>query len=127
MVKEVVLGGENMNQRPRDMEALFPLAHALVEATHFEKFALWKEYHHRKEEHLWVDHSQGFSLQIGTLDNRPVWITCWSAIIEGKFIVFYECTSQVVDWLMIETWLKANFKANIKMVDAMNFHNALIA
>jgi hypothetical protein len=50
--------------------------------------------------------------------------------VKGHKILFIDATSQLVDWAMIEEWIKSNvpltaFRSNgyVNKVDAMNFHN----
>ena len=92
--------------------------HGLVEATDFERHTLW----HCHERVNWKDDGIGYGHQIGTLNERPIFVAFNFATIDGKRICFWHATSSLVDYDMIEEWLKTNLKYNNK-VDANNFHN----
>ena len=48
---------------------------------------------------------------------------CW-ATIQGKVVCFLEATSELVDWKMIDAWLKREFPS-VRKVNAMNFGSEL--
>lgn len=96
----------------------------LVEASHFEKHILWKEWHGRVK---WDQDTFGYMPQVGTLDNRPVMLSFWWARIEGKLVAFWKCESQVADHDLIEKWFNKHFPAMLDSerrarTDANNFH-----
>lgn len=102
----------------------------VVEATHFEKFALWKENDHEQRVR-WDDVSTGHMHTVGHLSvNRkkmPVVVSIFFAVLNGKVVAFYEATSQVVDHRMVEKWVESEspaYQAGDKC-DAMNFHQCL--
>ena len=113
---------------------LFEDVFFLVEATDAERFFLWKENDESKRV-SWEDIMRGYSIQIGTLDKRPVMVTIFYAMLNGKKIMFYEGTSQVVDHKMIELWIQHFSLNNIRWdngtrwahCNAMNFHHCLEA
>lgn len=100
-----------------------------VEATSCEKHFLWKEYNVK---HAWKDIGFGWGMHVGELDSMPIVVSLQMAIIDGRRILFYEATSQIVDHRIISKWLNDNVPAlkhiegvRRKMCDATNFHNCL--
>lgn len=85
-----------------NIQKFFENTYGLIEATDFERFALWKEYHGPI---AWDTIPTGIITQIGTLDNRPICISLFSAVINNRKIVFWHATSQIVDYYQIENWL----------------------
>lgn len=65
----------------------------------------------------------GFSVTVGDLDNRPVVICLSWSILDGTIICFWEATSQVVDYQLIEDWFKKYYLG--PKCDANNFHQCL--
>jgi len=99
-----------------------------VEATSFEKLCLWSEYNERKLQ--WEDSPFGILFKVGEVDSRPVYVSLTTAIVAGKKILFYNATSEIVDYNMIEEWLKDVLPESARQItgfvnktDAMNFHN----
>jgi hypothetical protein len=88
-----------------------------VEAKNYERFALWKEFH---DKYNWVEDTSGFSIQIGEISSgKPVNVQFFFATINDVLVCFYEPISRYVDYIMVENYIKNNFK--ITMTDAMNF------
>jgi hypothetical protein len=50
----------------------------------------------------------GYGKQIGQLDGRPVFISLSFTSFDGHVVCFYEATSVVVDWAMIDDWIEQN-------------------
>jgi hypothetical protein len=104
----------------------------VVEATSSEKHFLWKEYAHTKKV-TWVSGGGGPGLTVGYIDKRPVCISLLVDVINGKKILFLEATSELVDWKMIDAWLKENTPTTalregteyVNKVTACNFFNLL--
>ncbi len=102
----------------------------VVEATSFEKTCLWRDVVERKGG-TWSSSNGGRMFTVGFVDQRPVCVSFIDATINGHKIMFIEATSQVVDWVMIDNWLKEHLPAtalkndgkHINKVDAGNFHN----
>ena len=102
----------------------------VVEATSYESSCLWKEYH-KERKVSWEQGLGGYLQTIGHLDGHPVVLSLLVNKVKGYPILFMEPTSQVVDYVMVEGWLKANLPAAalknegkyVNKVDAMNFHN----
>ena len=105
-----------------------------MEATNNEQFMFWQLYHHYKVcpgVTSWVQVSQGKCPIIGYIDDRPISITVFYAIINKAKVAFYEGTSQLVDHKMIEDWLELHFKKNSdgrgNKSNASNFHHCLLS
>ncbi len=98
----------------------------VVEATRFEAFCLWKQWHEENGYH-WYSENHGPLITVGHLEGRPVAIAPLLHTVNGKCIMFLEATSVVVDWDMIREWLKENVPSvcdgeYVKIWDAGNFH-----
>lgn len=101
-----------------------------IEATSFEQFSLWKEYH---KESQWESNLLGFSMVIGFLDKakkKPVNVSFTFVKIFDKLICFYDVVSRYSDSTMVEEWLWKNFPVKwdggirLAYTDANNFHLA---
>jgi hypothetical protein len=101
----------------------------VVEATLYETSCLWREYHQERKQ-TWVQGLGGYLPTIGELAGRPVVLSLFVNTVNGYPILFMEPTSQMVDHVMIDEWLKANLPAKalkdngeyVNKVDAGNFH-----
>jgi hypothetical protein len=98
-------------------------AAAVVEADSFAQQMLWERWNERIE---WESESLGHGLHIGKVDDRPVYVSFSYAKIKGETVVFWYATSQVVDYKMIEDWIKPKTHSYSTSTDAMNFGNAII-
>jgi hypothetical protein len=102
----------------------------VVEATNFERFMLWKEWHDRIE---WEQGNTGKLIQIGELDNRPVCASCQVDMLNTYKILFIDMTSQVRDTVMLEEWLdkycspRWSKGTRLARTNASNFHNVIHA
>jgi hypothetical protein len=115
------------------MDPRFAHTEYVVEATSAEKYFLW-ELHAGKN--TWEQGSSGLVIEIGKLggplqEKRPIVICCWWERINGMNVLFWEATSQLVDYRMIEEWFKQNCypyehgSGRAAKTDAMNFHSCL--
>ena len=93
----------------------------IVEANSYERMTLWEGWVNKAE---WQQHLQGRLVTVGTYRNRPVCVSLVWATIQGKVVCFLEATSELVDWKMIDVWLKQEFPG-VRKVDAMNFGSEL--
>jgi hypothetical protein len=105
-----------------------------VEANNYEQLMLWSENKRRDPPRVWKEKNSGLLETIGHLDDMPVCISLWTAEIDGHKILFYEPTSQVVDYRMIDNWLETNLPKTafrkdgyVNRSDSMNFHNLFLA
>lgn len=103
----------------------------VVEADNYGKHMLWVENSRRDTPLTWVQNCHGYLLTIGMLDDMPVCISLFTAVIDGHKLLYLEATSTVVDHRMIDDWLKKNLPESafqpggefVNSTDAMNFHN----
>jgi hypothetical protein len=115
------------------------------EVTNYEKHMLWIEYSQEAlasgcvaagpldcKRYKWDSNHAGLYEIVGYLGDRPVCMSLWVNTLDGHKILFYEPTSRVVDYIMIEEWLEAYLPATarrkdgfINRSDAMNFCNIL--
>lgn len=133
-------GAEKIGDREADRAAMdndprFLMTEYLVEATSFEHHAQWCFrargapycYDVRDMRTVdWVQTNPGLWEQVGKLADMPVVVNLSWAWLNGAMVCFYESTSQVVDWRMIEAWLGKKFP-NVRLkTDAINLHNVLL-
>jgi len=95
----------------------------VCEADDYSRFMLWKEWHPRLDS--WVQ-GDGRMCNVGTLDGRPINVTLFFSVLNGKRICFYDACSQLVDWVLVEAWVEKHLcYAGQPKSDANNFHNVL--
>lgn len=104
-----------------------------VEANSYEQMCIWQDYH--KEHGMsWNARAQGFLETVGHVGDMPVCISLQTVEIDGHKILFYEATSQVVDYRLVEAWLEKTLpdtardegrNGYLNRTDAMNFHNVM--
>ena len=103
---------------------------AIVEVTSYETSCLWEKWHQQKG-YTWVQDMSGPLITVGWIQDRPVYIAPLVHIVNGRHIMFVETTSSLVDWDMIEYWLKENVPCArtrhegkyLNKETAQNFHN----
>lgn len=67
-------------------------------------------------------------VKVGQIGDKEVWISPLAHIVNGRKILFVDATSSLVDWNMIEEYLKKNVPSAVKengylnKQNAMNFH-----
>lgn len=120
-----------------ELEDLLRDAVFVVEASSYERQNLWERFAKEAADLSpssspridWNDCGHGWVIEVGTLDNRPVVMSIFGSLLNGKPVVFYDVHSQVVDWAQIEAWFKENcwpkWDNNSRRAhcDAMNFHH----
>ena len=102
VLREALTPPARINPAPPDDERLGK-TFFLVEATHFERIQLWEKWHDRVK---WEEDSCGYCHEIGSVNDLPVVLHISFAHLDDRLVAFYESTSQVVDWKMIEGWLQ---------------------
>lgn len=103
---------------------------AAVQADDFARHALWREY---SETHKWVQDTSGIIKPLGEFHGLPVNLSINFATIDGLRVMFYDCTSQLAHWGMVDEWMEKNVPAmgrcdpQVARVwsDATNFVNVL--
>lgn len=82
----------------------------IVEASDTEQLFLWVENRDRamsgKTAVAWESDSLGYSETIGHVKKLPVVLHLRWAKLDGVLVMFYEPVSRMVDWELIEKWLK---------------------
>lgn len=100
-----------------------------IEATDFEQLSLWKENNDFPEGHhmkvKWEQDCLGFWREIGHIAGHPVCISCSFTKLNGKRIVFYNATSMVVDYAMVEEWINKQCPEGTHKTDPMNFGHCI--
>lgn len=105
----------------------------VVESTSFEVLNHWRHCDESEKYEIEQD-SLGFGQTIGYVGDMPVAISLQRYKINGRWVVFYEATSQVVDHRMVRTWINENVLVHCPQIngrnhhtDAWNFGHCLIA
>lgn len=95
----------------------------LIEANEFARHTLSKQYCKSVK---WINEIGCKWGKIGyvTGDDRGVMCRFFFSRLNGKLICFYEPVSILVDYDMIDDWIKNNIKCKNK-TDAMNFHEVI--
>jgi hypothetical protein len=111
---------------------LFDGVEYCIQASHDEHHMLWERWHYRADTTRsyvknWEQVSLGHWLTIGSVDNRPICVSVQYAILNGHKVMFYEGTSQLVDYKMIEDWLERYFDRCNHHCNAANFHHCMEA
>lgn len=129
---------ETQEMRDEEMQKFLEGVIGAVEADSYSQHMLWSEYHYRPREGFdpltWEQGMSGLMEIIGYLkingEDRPVCLSLFKARVKGELILFYHATSQVVDYRMVDEWLKKNLPPTAirengypNTTDAMNFYN----
>lgn len=120
-----------LERRDAEMDTFLAGVFGVVEATDFERHMLWTENGGMGTEKLkWIDNLLGLLETVGHLDDMPICISLMKAAVDGKLLLFWHPTSQVVDHRIIDAWMQKNIPASarrsdgsIHRTDPMNFHN----
>lgn len=98
----------------------------VVIASREEMQAAWeRNQSYGDKKRTWESNNSGLGELVGHLEeDRPVYITLWTAKIDGHKILFVDATSQVVDWAMIDEWIAVNLPDALK-TDATNWTHAI--
>lgn len=115
--------------RYESLEDVYKNVYGIVEANSFETLELWK-YWHQEKGYSWVQNNSGWLVKVGeVIKDKEVWISPLAHIVNGRKILFVDATSSVVDWNMIEEYLKENVPSAVtrngiylNKEGAMNFH-----
>ena len=114
--------------RYESLQDVYKDVHGIVEATGYESLMLWREFH-QEQKLSWVQNNAGWLECVGKVGDKEVWISPLAHIVNGRKILFVEATSVVVDWDLIEEYLKKNVPSAVtrneiylNKENAMNFH-----
>jgi hypothetical protein len=109
----------------------------VVEAGHNEQLLMWGRHwdnpnskYPRSKVKSWEQGQSGFMVTVGYFGEHPVSVDMQWEKIAGKWVCFYSPTSRVVDFEMIEKWMKENFEGKTKdgrwaHTNGSNFGNCL--
>ena len=109
--------------------------HYLVKATHEERNAQWcrmsTQSPFRYDLHdlrtvEWVQTSPGYSFEVGHLEERDVVVGLQWAYLNGALVCFWEPESRLVDYDMIEAWLKIKLPNVHTTSNATNLRNVIL-
>lgn len=115
-----------------EVQKMLNLAQYVVEANSFERFACYLLYsnesavpYHKKIS--FKQGTSGYGPQIGMVDNRPICISIIINYINNVPVLFFEGTSMLVDYKVIEDWLTifCPAYANCYTCDMNNFHQCI--
>lgn len=112
----------NMNPLTPYSDEWLATVSSVVEANSFEHLSLWQKF---KEKVTWKENNSGLLFTLGKIENRPICICLNHAIINDKIVLFFEATSQLVDYIMIDEFFKTKCPHLKRYWDAQNFHNAI--
>jgi hypothetical protein len=111
------------------LEDVYKDVYGIVEANSFESLTLWQHWHQEKG-YTWVQNNSGWFVKVGEImAGKEVWISPLAHIVNGRKILFVDATSSVVDWGIIEEYLKENVPSActrngeyLNKESAQNFH-----
>lgn len=139
----------SLNISGATIEKILGMTEYLVEADSFSKHELWARYSGEgmfrhvahvggREEKFptvkWEQIPEGRIHEIGQItikngrktEKMPVVLNIFWALLDGKLIGFYDVTSQMVDWRMVEKYLEDTFPhGRARMTNAENFHHVI--
>ena len=110
--------------RYANLEELYKDVYGIVEANSFETLTLWQHWHKEKG-YSWIQNNSGWLECVGKLSEKEIWISPLAHIVNGRKILFIEATSSVVDWDIIEDYLKKSVPSAIKACGYLNKYNAM--
>lgn len=101
----------------------------VIEATDFERFALWQMNDTSTEKYRiksWESISDGWLCTIGHVDEMPVTVSLTYAKLNGHKVAFYYAASMIVDYNMVREWIAhytghLQFEGRVCHTDANNF------
>ncbi len=99
----------------------------VLTANSFEISQLWSKYSKIVK---WESSNGGPGITIGEIEGRNVWVAVYPFKINGETIIQLDCTSQLVDYKMLDDWIADHFpligsKSLDASVDANNFHRVV--
>ncbi len=101
----------------------FNLTEYVIEADDDESLKMWQDWaiegteYGRKWDHRvdWKQELSSITVQVGELGTMPVVVCFTWAVVADSRMVFWYPTSQVVDYVLCERWIKKHFK-NSRMI-----------
>lgn len=110
----------------------------VVEASSSEQQFLWEHYCKeamysipQRNKYDWKQLNPGWSETVGHISGRPIVVGINWAEVNGVLVMFWEGISQLVDYAMIDYWIRSvcsptwDKGTRLAHTDAMNFHHVL--
>lgn len=117
----------------------------IVEASNFEQHILWSEFSkegevftqtplRKRPRETWEQITPGEGCTFGERDGQNMMVMFSWVKLNGQLIAFYNATSQLVDYAILEEWLNHHMphlypaeghESRHHYTDAQNFHQAL--
>lgn len=103
-----------------------------VEATDFERYALWiiNDKKLEGDKKSWDQNAMGHGRSVSSDPEDPTFISLLTAVVGGKKLLFYYATSTIVNHDSVRAWIEKNMPASARQkdgrvnhADANNFHN----
>src|SRR5579862_5164457 len=100
----------------------------LVEATAFEKDALWSQWQNKIS---WEHDASTWLGAVGTIAGRPIYVSVLWARIGNQLVAFWEPTGKVADYDIIAAWFAKHCNppdwdnSRRTKCDAANFHQCI--
>lgn len=113
-----------MTIRYENLEEVYKGVYGIVEANSFESLTLWQEWH-KERGYSWVQNSSGWLVKVGAVGDKEIWISPLAHIVNGKKILFVEATSTLIDWDIIDDYLKLNAPSALRSNGYLNKENAM--
>lgn len=105
-----------------------------VEADSYARTMIWVDYSkddNRYNSKYWKQNNQGFYCTVGELMGRPIVVELFQYHVNGKKIIMYSATSQLVDYAIIEEFFEKHFEVykngQRKMTNSLNVFHAISA
>lgn len=105
----------------------------LIEATNNEWHTLWSKWCKKSDEcrkPIFENWEQlgGWGIKVGSVDRRPIVICLNWDRLDGFLVCQWEATSELVDYKMIDEWLRKHFTNTMSdgrraSCNASNFHH----
>ena len=104
-----------------NIDTLIEKAQFAVEANSYEKINLWLEY---KDKLDWKQITEGKLITLGKVDDLPICMSIFVDILNGVPVMFYEMTSLMVDYRLVDDYLEnkfGEFHSRDYCTNSMNF------
>lgn len=100
-----------------------------IEADSYACHMIWAKYFHdvpkAERKFIVIQDSHLISFEIGRIGKRPIILSLRWYTVNDHLVLFYDCTSQLADWKMVEDWMKKYMPHIKEKSDAMNAYNVL--
>lgn len=119
------IGVPPKRELPEDIAEYLNGVEGLVEANSYEKHCLWLHYAKDADKYGgfgetrfdWQERTAGYGFTVGTVADKPVHLSLMVNTVNGKRLLFWYATSQMVDHQMIDDWLDNNMPPSARRAD----------